>query len=346
MRGVPTHASREWILLEAWRSLLTNCNPIPTCKRVVLYPGARFLRSPVFQTNTLSTRTTHANTDGAATTRDERLRQARVLLERGLDGIQQDPGTLAAYLRFRAHFRSYSPQNTMLIMLQRPSARYCMGFKAWLDHGRCVRKGEKGLMIYAPVLRRPTDDEVREKQLDPDTDRVVATFKIAYVFDITQTDVLPGKEETALQYVSPIPELGGDDFARLYDDLVKVAGRLGFTVERFSDRLEEGYCSFTRRVIGVRADHAPNDAAAVLAHELAHAVAHEGRKDLSPAAAELQAEGAAYLLCYSLGLDTSKSTLPYLKHFEDRGEESLSEHLAAIDQIVVELIDITNDLHP
>jgi len=287
-------------------------------------------------TSTLTSETTHKNTNGA-TSRDERLKQARALLERGLDDIQQDPETLAAYLRFRAHFRSYSPQNTMLIMLQRPTARYCMGFKAWLDHGRCVRKGEKGLMIYAPILRRPTDDEIREKHLDPDMDRVVATFKIAYTFDITQTDVLPGKEETALQYVSPIPKLGGNDFARLYDDLVRVAGGLSFTVGRFSDRLEEGYCSFTRKIIGVRADHAPNDAAAVLAHELAHAVAHENAKNLSHAAAELQAEGAAYMGCYSLGLDMSKVSLPYLRFYAD-DDETLWAQLGAMNNIARLLI--------
>ena len=52
---------------------------------------------------------------------------------------------------------------------------------------------------------------------------------------------------------------------------------------------------------------------------------------------ELQAEGAAYLACYALGLDTSPATLPYLKYYERDGE-SVEAHLWAIDGIAWQVI--------
>lgn len=149
--------------------------------------------------------------ESTTNTRDARLQQARETLAQGLQHVQNDPDTLAAYLRFRANFRTYSPQNTLLLFEQRPMAQYVMGFAQWKKHGRYVRKGEKGLAIFVPILRKPTDEEVAEKGLDPD-ERVLVSFRIAYVWDITQTAIIPGCEETALQYVSPIPKLGGDDY--------------------------------------------------------------------------------------------------------------------------------------
>lgn len=60
---------------------------------------------------------------------------------------------------------------------------------------------------------------------------------------------------------------------------------------------------------------APNYQARVLTHELIHALAHTGPEGagLPKAAREVQAEGAATLACYALGLDTSVSVLTYLK---------------------------------
>ena len=84
----------------------------------------------------------------------------------------------------------------------------------------------------------------------------------------------------------------------------------------------------------------PEQVEAILAHELAHAIAHdpEEGEELSHEARELQAEGAAYLACYALGLDTSKASLPYLKHYERDGE-AVEAHLKVIDRIAWRIVD-------
>jgi hypothetical protein len=45
---------------------------------------------------------------------------------------------------------SDSFRNQLLIGLQMPDATYVRGFKAWIDAGRCVRKGETSIRIFAP----------------------------------------------------------------------------------------------------------------------------------------------------------------------------------------------------
>lgn len=81
----------------------------------------------------------------------------------------------------------YSERNALLIAMQRPDATEVHGFRAWLGLGRSVRKGEQGIQILAPAGRREKDEN------DPNsTERQF--FRIAFVFDIRQTDKLPKPE--------------------------------------------------------------------------------------------------------------------------------------------------------
>lgn len=51
----------------------------------------------------------------------------------------------------------YSMNNQLLIALQKPDATRVAGFGAWLKLGRCVRKGEKAIKIFAPApQQRPS----------------------------------------------------------------------------------------------------------------------------------------------------------------------------------------------
>jgi N-terminal domain of anti-restriction factor ArdC len=95
---------------------------------------------------------------------------------------------LTVYLKAIGRFHRYSLQNVLLIASQKPNASYVAGFRTWNALGRFVRKGEKGIMILAPIVRRKTqnDDEQRDE-----ISRPIAGFRAAFVFDISQTD---GKE--------------------------------------------------------------------------------------------------------------------------------------------------------
>jgi antirestriction protein ArdC len=65
------------------------------------------------------------------------------------------------------------------------TARRVAGFRTWLKLGRCVRKGEKGLMIFAPIAVTQRDEHGEPG----DEKRIV--FRSAFGFADTQTDPLP-----------------------------------------------------------------------------------------------------------------------------------------------------------
>lgn len=86
---------------------------------------------------------------------------------------------------------TFSLGNMMLIALQNPQASVLGGFRQWIKHGRAVRKGEHGCMIWVPiggkkdasVLDAAPAPEAQNAESDHDTRFIIGT-----VFDITQTD--------------------------------------------------------------------------------------------------------------------------------------------------------------
>ena len=55
------------------------------------------------------------------------------------------------------------------------------GYHKWRSMGRYVRKGERGIPILAPILVKSLDSD------DEDAKELVG-FKVAYVFDVSQTE--------------------------------------------------------------------------------------------------------------------------------------------------------------
>ena len=77
--------------------------------------------------------------------------------------------------------RPLSVHNACLIAIQCPTATLVGGFNQWIKAGRYVRKGEHGLMIWAPAKPRETTDQT-------ETDK--PKFIMVTVFDVSQTDPL------------------------------------------------------------------------------------------------------------------------------------------------------------
>src|ERR1700756_618306 len=66
---------------------------------------------------------------------------------------------LTVYLKAIGRFHRYSLHNVLLIASQKPNASYVAGFRTWNGLGRFVRKGEKGILILAPIVRRKGENE-------------------------------------------------------------------------------------------------------------------------------------------------------------------------------------------
>jgi antirestriction protein ArdC len=221
------------------------------------------------------------------------------------------------WLDTQRRFHQYSFNNVLLIALQRPDATRVAGFRRWLEMGRHVRKGEKGIAILAPIVSRTkvTDDDGEERTIVGAPNR----FRIAHVFDIAQTDGDDLPEP-------PAKKLAGDDPTGAYTQLVEVAHSIGYTVEE--DYLlgsRNGDCNFAERRIRVEVTNDPAQQVKTLAHELAHAFLHnpevfEGTREL----AELEAESVAYLVCDGVGLDSSDYSFGYVAGWAGGGTEAIA----------------------
>src|SRR5271154_4368676 len=90
--------------------------------------------------------------------RDKRRRADRERLKQAAQELLSSEGW-RRWVRVRASFHTYSAGNCMLLALQCHQRgiepQHVAGFRAWLNLGRCVRKGETALRILAPVTIKP-----------------------------------------------------------------------------------------------------------------------------------------------------------------------------------------------
>jgi N-terminal domain of anti-restriction factor ArdC len=142
--------------------------------------------------------------------------RARRLLEESVADLASSEGW-TRYLESRSRFHSYSFGNVMLIAFQRPGATRVAGYRKWQELGRQVRKGERGISILAPMVRKVDRDDGTEP------DRVVSGFRTVSVFDVSQTDGEPIPEH-------PCRVLTGDGPEGLEAALLAHAAAEGLTV--------------------------------------------------------------------------------------------------------------------
>ncbi len=107
-------------------------------------------------------------------------------LTRLMEALEQGQSeALKAYLAVMSRFHRYSWGNILLIYSQLPTATHVAGFHAWLKLRRFVRKGEKGIVILAPMVGRKKSDQ---DELTEDDGSRLFGFRAAHVFDVSQTD--------------------------------------------------------------------------------------------------------------------------------------------------------------
>ena len=117
------------------------------------------------------------------------VRQSLDTLLATLKGELATPGhSLLPMLTMMGRFPKYSLSNQLLILAQRPDATRVKGYRAWNKAGYQVRKGEKGIMIYAPM--RVRDDSGDADPTSGDSPATRLLYRVAYVFDITQVAAL------------------------------------------------------------------------------------------------------------------------------------------------------------
>ena len=213
----------------------------------------------------------------------------------------------AAFLAVASRFHTYSPNNVLLILLQRPHATRVAGYRAWQRLGRQVNKGAKGIAILAPCVYRKRAVDEAEAADKPGLARVLRGFTVVHVFDEADTIGEP------LPDVRPVL-LDGD--ASLWDALATQVAAAGYSVSRGDCAPANGYTRFSDHAVVVEQSLGGRQADKTLCHELGHVLLHDASRIATDRdLAEIEAESVAYIVCNALGVETASYSLPYVANW-------------------------------
>jgi antirestriction protein ArdC len=235
---------------------------------------------------------------------------------------------LTDYLKAIGRFHRYSLHNVLLIASQKPNASYVAGFRTWNQLGRFVKKGEKGILILAPIVRRKAEnDDEREEST------AIAGFRAAYVFDVSQTD---GKELPQIAIVQGNP--------REYRERLHTFARAQRISIQYSSDIAPARGTSNGGCITLLPGQSPAEEFSTLAHELAHELLHRGdrRGNTSRRIRETEAEAAAFVVCQAIGLETGSAACDYIQLWNGDAQlltESLGHVRQAASQMLTALTD-------
>ena len=279
---------------------------------------------------------------------DEKTKAAFERIEQGAKDVYSSEN-FKQYLSCLSKFHSYSLNNTLLILSQKPEATLVAGYRSWQSNfNRHVNKGEKGLMILAPVVFK----EKREiNQLDENGNIVldasgntlkeerevnITYFRTTTVFDISQTsgeplptfvhDLTGSSQEVqaliqTIQTICTIPI----EFKTETEDLSLLTGA-------------KGYYSPHEEKIVVNKDLEDLQIAKTLIHEYAHSLLHK-QTNKTHSQREIEAESLAFVLCDHFGIDTSEYSFGYIAGYADKEFDELKSILLNIQSTAHEMIE-------
>jgi antirestriction protein ArdC len=231
--------------------------------------------------------------------------------------------TYRAWLQTLSRFYAYSFNNWLLIYTQRPDATRVAGFQTWKSLGRFVKKGERGIRIFAPILRKVEEEKngVTEQLSRPFGFRSIA------VFALEQTDGEP------LPEINSNASEGGEELLPRLEEATAALGiKLIYkAIPGAAEGLSKGGEIEIEETLAIAAR------CGVLAHELAHELLHkENRKDTTRQQRELEAESVSFAVLAHYGLRAESRF--YLASY-DVTAEMLADSLQTISQTAKRIIN-------
>lgn len=243
----------------------------------------------------------------------KQMNKAKEKVEDKIQDFLDNSEELRRFIEFRRmNFRTYSLHNTFLIYSQLPTATRVAGFRKWNELGYHVRKGEKGLDILIPLLKKEKDEDTGEER------KRIYGFKVGKVFDLSQVEAEEGAKT--------IPEI--DIAVYMTKDTQYTAEELFRATKTFIGQhcevVEEnslgGALGMTdgKKVYVVKNPENMVDVAGVMVHEYSHFHNHfgENRKELTKDRKETEAELTTMIFGSFFNLDV-ENTYKYLAFYRE-----------------------------
>jgi len=249
------------------------------------------------------------------------------------------------FLDFSSRFRGYSFGNTLLIWVQCPKASRVAGIKTWNSLGRRVKKGEKGIVIFAPVTKdvkkkqteTSADNSIEEAQNPEnkaDTERTLIGFKAVRVWDVGQTE---GKAMPELEIGKPVMD---GDAGVLFKKIMR-ASPVDVDYEDIAGDTKGYYLPKEKKIFLSNAITREEQCKTLL-HELAHHIVMSERNGfqlIDRSVHEAIAEGAAYVASAHFGLDASAYSFAYIASWT-KDLKKVFEAGKAIRKTAIRLIEM------
>lgn len=238
-------------------------------------------------------------------------------LEKGILNLYNSE-SYRSYLSAMSRFHHYSYRNSLLIWLQRPDASYVAGYRTWIKgFNRYVKKGEKGIRIFAPVTIKRKDNEEEE----------IIAYKTTTVFDISQTEGSDLPKGFTKQLLGDLEN--EEDYIYAFIEMSPVP--------IFFDDLKpgtNGYYSPNEKKIVINNNISSLQTIKTIVHELTHAMLHdpeniEYQKDRRTA--EVEAESVAFTVLQHYGIDTSEYSFGYITDWSS--SKDLKEFKSSLETI-------------
>jgi len=230
---------------------------------------------------------------------------------------------LTAYLDAMARFHNYSFGNILQIARQRPDATNVAGMYTWNQLGRRVKKGEKGIQIFAPMIgKNRKKQEETEQNRDEKSASILVGFRAVYVFDVAQTD---GAELPAPAAVT------GEAGAHL-DRLIEFVQQQGIELE-YNERIAPAQGASYGGKIVLLPGQSKAETFATLVHELGHEMLHKAdrRTATTKVVRETEAESIAFIVGKAIGLQTGTASADYIQLYHGNAA-LLAESLEVIQR--------------
>lgn len=275
--------------------------------------------------------------------KSQKVEQALELIKEGVERIKSAEGW-KEWLQFQSMFHSYSFNNTLLILAQRPNATRVAGYKAWKKLGRQVQKGESGIRILAPQIRTFTEED--EATGEDVTVKKCVGFYPVYVFDVSQTTGQPLP-------ASPVDVSTLDESNRGVElhPYIQEAIDIPVSFEPIEGQANGYYQPKDERIV-IDDDLSMDHQCKTMIHEYAH----HRLPATSYSKGEVEAESVAFIVAYHYGLDTSEYSFGYVANWAanedidvgDVGAIIQPTAHAIIDRIdgVMESLAVTDDSEP